>query len=79
MLQPGGDADLALEPLRAERRGQLGMEHLERDRPVVPEVPGEPDGGHAAAAELALELVSVPQPFAQGGDRVGHEARCEGD
>ena len=54
------------------------MEHLERDRAVVPEVAGELDGGHAAAAELALELVSVPQPFAQGGDRVGHDALCEG-
>ncbi len=29
MLQPGGQLDLALEPLGAERGGQLGMEHLE--------------------------------------------------
>ena len=40
MLQPGGEADLALEALGAERGGQLGVEHLERDRPVVPEVAG---------------------------------------
>jgi hypothetical protein len=79
MLQPGRGPDLPLEPLRAERRREVRMEHLERDRPVVPEVAGEPDGGHAAAAQLALELVSVPQPFAQCGDRVGHDALCEGN
>ena len=61
MLQPGGELDLALEPLGAERGGQLGVEHLERDRPVVPEVLGEVDRGHAAAAELALEPVAIRQ------------------
>ena len=61
MLQPGGEPDLALEALGAERRGQLGMEHLERDRTVVPEVAGEIDRGHAAAAELALEHVAGGQ------------------
>jgi hypothetical protein len=35
VLQAGGDGDLAQEALGAERLGQLGMEHLERDRPVV--------------------------------------------
>ena len=78
MLQPGRGPDLPLEPLRAERRREVGMEHLERDWPVVPQIAGEPDGRHAAAAQLALELVSVPQPFAQCGDRVGHDALCEG-
>ena len=55
MLQPGGEPDLALEALRAERLPQLGMEHLEGDGAVVLEVAGEIDRGHAAAAELALE------------------------
>ena len=40
MLQPGGESDLALEPLGAERGGELGVEHLERDRAVVLEVAG---------------------------------------
>ena len=38
MLQPGGEADLALEALGSERGGELGVEHLERDRAVVLEV-----------------------------------------
>ena len=65
MLQPGGEADLALEALGPERGGQLGVEHLERHRPVVPEVLGEIDRGHAAAPELALERVAVGQALAQ--------------
>ena len=61
MLQPGGELDLALEPLGAERGGELGVEHLERDRPVVPQVLGQVDRGHAAPAELALEPVAIRQ------------------
>ena len=61
MLEPGGEPDLALEPLRAERRGQLRMQDLEGDGAVVPNVPGEVDRGHAAAPELALEAVAVAQ------------------
>ena len=77
VLEPGGELDLALEALGAERGGQLGVEHLERDRPLVLEVAGEIDGGHAPAAELALERVAVPQAFAQQ-RRVGHGARWVG-
>jgi hypothetical protein len=36
---------------------QLGMEDFECDRTVVPEVVGQIDGGHSAAAELALDAV----------------------
>ena len=78
MLQPGGEADLPLEPLGAEAGGQVQMEHLERDRPVVPEVLRQPDRGHAAAAELALEGVAVPQSRAQCCYRIGHGTRCRG-
>ena len=59
MLQAGGELDLAQEPLGAERRGELGMEHLEGDRAVVLEVLGQVDRRHAAAAELALERVAI--------------------
>ena len=72
MLEPGGDADLALEPLGAERRGELRMEHLERDRAVVPEVLREVDRGHAAAAELALEPVAVGEGGLESRAEVGH-------
>ena len=79
MLEPGGGPDLPLEPLRAKTGCQVQVEELERDRPVVPEIAGEPDGRHAAAAQLALELVTVPQLFAQCGDGVDHDALCEGN
>ena len=35
MLQPGGGADLAQETLGAEHRGELRVQHLDRDRSVV--------------------------------------------
>jgi hypothetical protein len=57
VLQPGGEPDLALKALGAERAGKIRMQHLERDRAVVPQVVGEEDGGHAAPPELALEGV----------------------
>jgi hypothetical protein len=72
MLQAGGEADLALEALRAESGGELGMEHLERDGTVMAEVACEPDRGHAPAAKLALERVPIAQTFAQCRYRVRH-------
>ena len=49
--------DLAGEAVRAERGGELGAEHLDRDLAIVLQVLGEVDGGHAALAELALDPV----------------------
>ena len=72
MLQPGGQPDLALEPLGAERGGQLGVEHLERDRAVVAEVLRQVDGGHAAAPELALEPVAVGEGGLERGAEISH-------
>ena len=59
MVQPGTEPDLLEEPGGAQRRGQVGVHDLERDRPVVLEVAGEVDGGHAAAPQLALDRVAV--------------------
>jgi hypothetical protein len=72
VLQPGGEADLALEALRPQRRGQLGMEHLERHRPVVPDVVREVDRRHPAPAQLPLDRVAVLQRFTHTGDGIGH-------
>ncbi len=72
MLEPRGELDLAEEALRAERIGELGVEHLERHRAVVPHVLREPDRSHAAAAELALEGVPVSQSRAQRRYRIRH-------
>ena len=61
MLQPGGDLDLAEEPLGPERGGELGAEHLHGHLAVVLQVLGEEDRGHAPAPELALDGVAVGQ------------------
>ena len=66
VLQPRGEPDLALEPLGAERHGELGVQDLERDRTVVPKIVHEVDGRHAAAAELALDPVAPGQVRLQG-------------
>ena len=59
MLQVGGDLDFLEESLRAERRRELRLEHLERDLSVVSEVVSHIHGGHAALAELSLDAVAV--------------------
>ena len=59
MVQLRRELDLAQEPLGPEVERQRRAEHLEGDRPVVPEVPGEVDGGHAPAPELALDQVAL--------------------
>ena len=78
MLQPGREADLPLEALGAEAGGEMLVEELERDRPVVTEVLRQPNRGHAAAPELALEGVAVAQSRAQRCYRIGHGTRCRG-
>ena len=37
------------------------MEHLECDRALVPEIPGQEHRGHAAPAQLALQEVAIAQ------------------
>ena len=66
MLQVGGVLDLAEEALGAEDGRELGAEDLEGDLAVVLQVVGQVDGGHAAAAELALDRVPVGEGSAQG-------------
>ena len=78
MLEPGREPDLALEPLRAERRRELGMQDLERDQAVVLEVAREVDGGHPAAAELALEGVTVAKRVCERYCCLGHGRRASG-
>jgi hypothetical protein len=56
MLEAGGDANLAPEPLSAHRRAEIGVEKLEGDG-IAGTVVGEVDGRHGAVAELALDAV----------------------
>jgi hypothetical protein len=72
MVEARGRADLAEEALGAEAGAQLGVKDLEGDRAVVAKVVGEPDGGHAAAAELTLEGVAVGEGGPQGLGGGGH-------
>ena len=73
MLQAGGEADLALEAVVAHAGGELGVQQLERDRPVVPQVLREVDGGHPTAPELPLERVAALQRFTEWRERIGHQ------
>jgi hypothetical protein len=61
VLEPGDELDLALEALRTEGGGDLGVEDLERDRAVVPQIMGEVDDSHPTTSELALDAVAVGQ------------------
>src|SRR5262245_38639729 len=78
MLEPRGELDLPLEPLGAERGGELRMEDLERDGAVVAEVLDQIDRGHAPAAELALERIAALQRLPERSERIGHRSRCNG-
>ena len=51
------------------------MEHLERDRPVVPQVLSEENRRHAAAPELTLEGIGSSQGRLQLGAQVRQTAR----
>ena len=72
MLEPRGEPHFTLEPLGAERGGELRVEHLERDGAVVAEVLRQIDGGHPAAAQLPLQPVAVAERGLEGGPEVGH-------
>jgi hypothetical protein len=59
MVEPRGEPNLSLKSSGPERGGQLAMQYLERDHPVVLEVVGEVDHRHATAAELAIQSQMV--------------------
>ena len=74
MLQLRGESDLALEPLAAERRGELRHEHLDRDFAIVLDVVREIDGGHSATTKLADNIVLTLERSLQP----GQDVRCCG-
>ena len=55
-----------------DHRGQLGLQDLERDLPLVLEVVGEVDGGHATLAEFVFDQVAALEGRIQAGDRIRH-------
>ena len=72
MLEAGGDLDLPHKALGAERMGQLLVQDLAGDGPIVPEIARKVDRGHAAPAELALEQVAVAEGIRQRRVDCGH-------
>ena len=59
VVQVGGGLCLTTEALDERRvAGEVGVEHLDRDRPVEQLVLGQVHDGHAAPPELAVELVA---------------------
>ena len=61
MLQVGGGLDLLEESLRAEQRGEVGMQHLDRHLAVVLQIASEINGCHPARPELMLDRVAPGQ------------------
>ena len=72
MVEPRRDFDLAKEAIGTERGGELGMQHLEGDHPLVLAVLREVNGRHAAAAKLAVDGVRLRQRAAEALDRKSH-------
>ena len=73
VVKAGGDLDLAEEPFGTERRRELRVQHLDRNLPVVPQVGGEIDCGHPAAAEFTLDRVAPGEGCLQTGERASRE------
>ena len=72
MLQPGGGLDLAQKPLGAERRGELGVEDLDRHRSVVLQVLRQKHRRHAPTTQLPLDRVAVSEGLTEGVEQIGH-------
>ena len=68
MIQAGGDRDFAQKAFAGQRSREFGLEHLDRDLPVVLQVLGEIDRGHASRPELALDAVAAGEG---GGETAG--------
>jgi hypothetical protein len=69
VLEPGREADLALEPLGGQPRRELGGEHLDHHAAAEARVLGQEHPRHPPTPELALERVRAaqcrPKPRAQ--------------
>ena len=70
MLQLGGEADLALEALAADRCAQLRVQHLDGDFALVLDILGQEHGRHPAAPEFAFDGVPVGQRLPEPRQRI---------
>ena len=74
LLQPGGDPDLAHEPLRTQPLGELRRKQLDDHFPPERGFLSEEDARHAATAELMLERVGAGERCGQLVAEVRHGA-----
>jgi len=70
VLEAGRQPDLPQKAIGPHARGERGVEDLEGDGPVVPEVGGQVDGRHAAAAQLPLDAVAIAEGGIQRGQGI---------
>src|SRR5262249_10955292 len=63
LLQRRDRTDLSLEPLGAQALREVGRQHFHHDSSLEPELFGDEDAAHAAAAKLALQAVRVTERF----------------
>ena len=61
MIEPRGNPDLEEKPVRADCGRQLGTKHLDGDRTIVFQIPGEVHRRHTAGAQFPLDGVSTAQ------------------
>jgi len=75
MLEPGGELDLALEPLDVHPGGHLRWEDLDDDVPTEAHFLGEEYPAHPPAAQLLLDTVRIADRRLEAGLEVGAHAR----
>ena len=71
MLKPRRRADLAQEALGAEGGAEVGVEDLDGDGAVVPEVVRQVHPGHAASSQLSVEAVAAGEAGLECGGEAG--------
>jgi hypothetical protein len=75
VLELGGDPDLAQKPLGADRGGDLRIEHLDGDLPLVAAVSREVDERHTPASDLPLDDVTVAKDLLDLVEEFSHAGR----
>jgi hypothetical protein len=65
MSEVGRNLDLTQKPLRAQRGGKIGTQHLHRYLPVMPYILSQVDGGHASVTDLTFDPVAAGQRSSQ--------------
>ena len=76
VVELGGDLDLAQEAAYSQRGREFRTQDLDRDSAMVLEVLAEVHGGHATAADLPLDGITVDESLFEPVQNVGHDGIC---